>query len=154
MQQAAIDATRPGSRFNEPHEAAVRTLTQGLFDLGILTHNQHGSVQDAVAARAYAPYYMHRTSHWMGMDVHDCGSYAEPGALRQADGALPSRVLRPGMVLTVEPGLYVRAGSAAPEKFWNTGIRIEDDALITAEGCELLTRGVPVAASEIEELMS
>ena len=88
------------------------------------------------------------------MDVHDCGSYAEPGAPRQADGALPSRVLRPGMVLTVEPGLYVRAGSAAPEKFWNTGIRIEDDALITAEGCELLTRGVPVAASEIEELMS
>ena len=154
MQQAAIDATRPGARFNEPHEAAVHTLTQGLFDLGILTHNQHGSVQDAVAARAYAPCYMHRTSHWMGMDVHDCGSYAEPGAPRQADGTLPSRVLRPGMVLTVEPGLYVRAGSAAPEKFWNTGIRIEDDALITAEGCELLTRSVPVAASEIEELMS
>ena len=78
MQQAAIDATRPGARFNEPHEAAVRTLTQGLFDLGILTHNQHGSVQDAVAARAYAPYYMHCASHWMGMDVHDCGSYGYP----------------------------------------------------------------------------
>ena len=97
-------------------------------------------MQDAVAARAYAPYYMHRTSHWMGMDVHDCGSYAEPGAPRQADGALPSRVLRPGMVLTVEPGLYVRAGSAAPEKFWNTGIRIEDDALITAEVLVLWVR--------------
>ena len=152
-QQAAIAATRPGARFNDPHEAALQALTQGLFDLGVLTHEQHGNMQDVLADRAYAPYYMHRTGHWMGMDVHDCGSYAEPGEPRGESGSPPSRILRPGMVLTIEPGLYVRSGSAAPEKFWNTGIRIEDDALITESGCELLTRDVPVVADDIEALM-
>ena len=95
---------------------------------------------------------MHRTGHWLGMDVHDCGSYSEPGQA-SAEGPPPSRILRTGMTLTLEPGLYVRPGPGVPERFWNTGIRIEDDALITADGCELLTRQAPVAADEIEALM-
>ncbi|MDO5087343.1 MAG: aminopeptidase P N-terminal domain-containing protein [Comamonadaceae bacterium] len=163
-QQAAIDATRAGARFTDPHEATVRVLTQGLLDLGLLDKNRHGGVDDAIASRAYFRYYMHRTGHWLGMDVHDCGSYVEPSELGQSSerrdplsGEVihnrPSRILRPGMVLTIEPGLYVRPGDDVPREFWNTGIRIEDDAVVTATGCELLTRGVPVAASEIEALM-
>jgi Xaa-Pro aminopeptidase len=106
---------------------------------------------------------MHRTGHWMGMDVHDCGDYTEPGSAPQDSGEKdaqgqpllkkPSRILQPGMVLTVEPGLYVRPAKGVPKKFWDIGIRIEDDALVTTQGCELLTRGVPVRADEIEALM-
>jgi Xaa-Pro aminopeptidase len=104
---------------------------------------------------------MHRTGHWMGMDVHDCGDYTEPGskprpekdALGQTVMKKPARILRPGMVLTIEPGIYVRPAKGVPRQFWNIGIRIEDDALVTATGCELLTRGVPVRADEIEALM-
>ena len=150
--QAAAAACRPGARFDAPHEAAVQTLTEGLFELGLLRADEHGSVANAIARRAYLPYYMHRTGHWLGMDVHDCGSYSEPGQA-SAEGPPPSRILRPGMTLTLEPGLYVRPGPGVPERFWNTGIRIEDDALITADGCELLTRQAPVAADEIEALM-
>ena len=168
-QQAAVAATRPGARFNAPHEAAVRVLTQGLIDLGLIDRNQHGALDEAIAHRAYQPYYMHRTSHWLGMDVHDCGSYVEPTEASQASerrdpltGELalerPSRILRPGMVLTLEPGLYVRPGDKAPERFWNTGIRIEDDALVTDDprfdGCELLTRAAPVEPDAIEALMA
>ncbi|MGD9549620.1 MAG: M24 family metallopeptidase, partial [Burkholderiaceae bacterium] len=109
-------------------------------------------------------FYMHRTSHWLGMDVHDCGSYVEPGEVGQtsvrqdplsgeAITERPSRILRPGMVLTIEPGLYVRPAPGVPEAFHHIGIRIEDDALVTAQGCELLTREVPVAPEEIEALM-
>ena len=167
-QQAAIDATRPGARFTDPHEATVRVLTAGLFDLGLLNKDRHGMVEDAIASRAYFSYYMHRTGHWLGMDVHDCGSYVEPGEVGQVSerrdplsGELikdrPSRVLRPGMVLTIEPGLYVRPSEQAPEAFWNLGIRIEDDAIVTADprfdGCELITRDVPVAPDAIEALM-
>jgi Xaa-Pro aminopeptidase len=104
---------------------------------------------------------MHRTGHWMGMDVHDCGDYTEPrskatlqtDALGQQVMRKPSRILRPGMVLTIEPGIYVRPAKGVPKEFWNIGIRIEDDALVTAKGCELLTRGVPVDADAIEALM-
>jgi Xaa-Pro aminopeptidase len=104
---------------------------------------------------------MHRTGHWMGMDVHDCGDYTEPGskpraekdALGQTVMKKPARILRPGMVLTIEPGIYVRPAKGVPKQFWNIGIRIEDAALVTATGCELLTRGVPVRADEIEALM-
>ncbi|ART53242.1 Xaa-Pro aminopeptidase [Acidovorax carolinensis] len=163
-QDAAVAATRAGARFTDPHDATVAVLAQGLLDLGLLDKNKVGSVQDVIDQRAYFQFYMHRTGHWLGMDVHDCGSYVEPGELGQVSqrkdplsGELitnrPSRVLRPGMVLTIEPGLYVRPAAGVPEAFHNIGIRIEDDAIVTESGCELITRGVPVKADEIEALM-
>jgi Xaa-Pro aminopeptidase len=107
---------------------------------------------------------MHRTGHWLGMDVHDCGGYLEPGEMDQTStrtDALtgetiinrPARILRPGMVLTIEPGIYVRPGPDVPEVFHHIGIRIEDDAIVTETGCELITRHVPVDADAIEALM-
>ena len=160
-QEAAIAVTRPGQRFNDPHDAALRVLVQGMLDTGLLAKAKHGTVDDVLASGAYRQFYMHRTSHWMGMDVHDCGDYLEPGAPLQLETDAqgqpvmrrPSRLLRPSMVITLEPGIYVRPAKGVPKKFWNIGIRIEDDALITAKGCELLTRGVPVDADEIEALM-
>ena len=152
-QQAAIAATRAGNRFTDPHEATVAVLAQGLLDLGLLNAHQHGSAQDIIANKAYAPFYMHRTSHWLGMDVHDCGSYTEPGAAPHPDGSRPSRILSPGMCLTIEPGLYIRPANGVPEHFHHIGIRIEDDAVVTATGCELLTRDVPVEVDAIEALM-
>jgi Xaa-Pro aminopeptidase len=163
-QEAAVAATKAGARFNAPHDATVAVLAQGLLDLGLLDKNQHGSAQDVIERRAYFRFYMHRTGHWLGMDVHDCGSYVEPGeigAVQERKDPLsgetikdrPSRILRPGMVLTIEPGLYVRAAADLPEAFHGLGIRIEDDAVVHAHGCELITRGVPVQADEIEALM-
>ncbi|MCO5104735.1 MAG: aminopeptidase P N-terminal domain-containing protein [Burkholderiaceae bacterium] len=163
-QEAAIAATRPGARFTDPHDAAVLVLAQGLLDLGLLDKAQHASAQDVVATRAYFPFYMHRTGHWIGMDVHDCGSYVEPAEQSQTSERRdplsgerivdrPSRILRAGMALTIEPGLYIRPAPGVPEAFHGLGIRIEDDAVVTQDGCELLTRGVPVGAGEIEALM-
>ncbi|MCM2492078.1 aminopeptidase P N-terminal domain-containing protein [Burkholderia glumae] len=152
-QAAAAAATRPGAAFEAPHEAAVRVLAQGLLDTGIVPKSRFASVDDVVAERAYARFYMHRTGHWLGMDVHDCGDYRERGAARDAQGALPWRTLREGMALTIEPGLYVRAADDVPARFHDIGIRIEDDAFVTAAGCELITRDVPVDADEIEALM-
>ncbi|MBS0428522.1 MAG: aminopeptidase P N-terminal domain-containing protein [Proteobacteria bacterium] len=163
-QDAAVAATRAGQRFNDPHEATVKVLAQGLLDLGLLDANKVGSVQDVIDNRSYFPFYMHRTGHWLGMDVHDCGSYVEPTQVGEVSerkdplsGELiknrPSRILQPGMVLTIEPGLYVRPAEGVPEQFHNIGIRIEDDAIVTENGCELITRGVPVHADEIEALM-
>ncbi|MGE4241589.1 aminopeptidase P N-terminal domain-containing protein [Ramlibacter sp.] len=163
-QEASVAATKPGARFDDPHDAAVRVLVQGMLDTGLLDRDKVGTVDDAIESRAYFPFYMHRTSHWLGMDVHDCGSYLEPAQLNDVterkdplSGEIvkrrPSRVLRPGMVLTLEPGLYVRPGPGVPERFHHIGIRIEDDALVTEAGCELMSRGVPVAADEIEALM-
>ena len=163
-QRAAVAATRPGARFTDPHEATVEVLTQGMLDLGLLDKHQHGTLEDAIANRHYFAHYMHRTGHWLGMDVHDCGSYVEPSEIGQVSertdplsGELikdrPSRILRPGMVLTIEPGLYVRPSDKIPKEFWNIGIRIEDDAVVTETGCELITRDVPVKADEIEALM-
>ena len=163
-QDAAVAATRPGARFVDPHNATVAVLAQGLLDLGLLDKHKVGSAQDVIANRSYFPFYMHRTGHWLGMDVHDCGSYVEPSEVGQVSERKdplsgetikdrPSRILRPGMVLTIEPGLYVRPTEGVPEHFWNIGIRIEDDAVVTASGCELITRDVPVAADEIETLM-
>ncbi|MGQ2924292.1 MAG: aminopeptidase P N-terminal domain-containing protein [Hydrogenophaga sp.] len=163
-QIAAVNATKAGARFVDPHEATVAVLAQGLLDVGLLDRNKVGSAQDVIANRAYFPFYMHRTGHWLGMDVHDCGSYVEPselGTVSERKDPLsgetikdrPSRVLQPGMVLTIEPGLYVRPAEGVPEKFWNIGIRIEDDAIVTATGCELISRDVPVNADEIEALM-
>ena len=160
-QQAAIKVTKPGKRFTDPHDAATRVLVQGMLDTGLLNPAKHGSVDDVLASGAYRQFYMHRTGHWMGMDVHDCGDYTEPNsqpreekdALGQTVMRKPSRILKAGMVLTIEPGIYVRPAKGVPKAFWNIGIRIEDDALVTAKGCELLTRGVPVKADEIEALM-
>ncbi|HEY3046972.1 MAG TPA: aminopeptidase P N-terminal domain-containing protein [Polaromonas sp.] len=160
-QEAAVAATKPGKRFVDPHDAATRVLAQGMLDTGLLPKAKHGKVDDVLESGAYRQFYMHRTGHWMGMDVHDCGDYTEPSAKpREEKDALgetvmrkPSRLLKPGMVLTIEPGIYVRPAKGVPKEFWNIGIRIEDDALVTAKGCELMTRGVPVKADEIEALM-
>jgi Xaa-Pro aminopeptidase len=152
-QQAAIDATRAGVSFEAPHDAAVRVLAHGLLDTGIVDRSKFGSVEDVIAERAYSRFYMHRTGHWIGMDVHDCGDYRERTALPDATGALPWRTLRPSMALTIEPGLYVRAAPDVPEQYWNIGIRIEDDAIVTEDGCVLITRDVPVEADAIETLM-
>ncbi len=163
-QDAAVAATRAGARFTDPHEATVRVLAQGLLDLGLLDRHKVGTVDDVIASRAYFRYYMHRTGHWLGMDVHDCGSYVEPSELGQTSERKdplsgetikdrPSRILRPGMCLTIEPGLYVRPAEDVPREYWNIGIRIEDDAFVTADGCELITRDVPVNPDEIEALM-
>lgn len=148
-QIAAVDATRPGARFADPHNAALAVLAQGMLDVGLLDANTAGTVDDVMEHRRYTPFYMHRTSHWLGMDVHDCGAYTELGA----SGERLSRTLQAGMVLTLEPGLYVRPADNVPEAFWNIGIRIEDDAVVTAAGCELISRGVPVEADAIEALM-
>ncbi|MGH8806030.1 MAG: aminopeptidase P N-terminal domain-containing protein, partial [Polaromonas sp.] len=160
-QEAAVKVTRPGKRFIDPHEAATRVLVEGMLETGLLAKAKHGKVDDVLESGAYRQFYMHRTGHWMGMDVHDCGDYTEPnGKPREEKDALgqsvmrkPSRILQPGMVLTIEPGIYVRPAKNVPKEFWNIGIRIEDDALVTAKGCELMTRGVPVDADEIEALM-
>jgi len=163
-QDAAVAATKPGARFVDPHEATVRVLAQGMLDLGLLDKNTVGLLDDVIAQRHYFRHYMHRTGHWLGLDVHDCGSYVEPsevGRVSERKDPLsgetikdrPSRILRSGMVLTIEPGLYVSPAADVPEHFWNTGIRIEDDALVTDSGCELISRGVPVKADEIEALM-
>jgi Xaa-Pro aminopeptidase len=163
-QEAAVAATKAGARFTDPHEATVRVLAQGMLDLGLLDKHKVGTVQDVIEKRAYFQFYMHRTGHWLGMDVHDCGSYVEPSEVGQVSERKdplsgetitnrPSRILRPGMVLTIEPGLYVRPAEGVPEAFHHIGIRIEDDAIVTDTGCELITRGVPVAADEIEALM-
>ena len=160
-QVAAIKVTKPGKRFTDPHDAATRVLAQGMLDVGLLDKKKHGNLGDVLQSSAYRQFYMHRTGHWMGMDVHDCGDYTEPGSKPRPErdplGEMvmkkPPRILRAGMVLTIEPGLYVRPAKGVPKEFWNIGIRIEDDALVTGKGCELMTRGVPVAADEIEALM-
>jgi len=163
-QEAAIAATQAGARFTDPHDAAVKVLAQGMLDVGLLNSNKVGSLEDVIEKRAYFQFYMHRTGHWIGMDVHDCGSYTEPSEIGQIStrkdaltGELikdrPARILRAGMALTIEPGIYVRPGEGVPEQFHGIGIRIEDDALVTGTGCELLTRDVPVRVDEIEALM-
>jgi len=145
-QQAAVQATAPGRSWNDAHEAAVRVLAQGMLDEGLLD----GSLDGVLESAAYTRFYMHRTGHWLGLDVHDVGDYRESAP---SETERPWRSLTAGMVLTIEPGIYVREAEDIPEAFWNIGIRIEDDALVTMEGCELLTRGVPVDAKEIEALM-
>ena len=163
-QVAAVAATQAGARFTDPHDAAVKVLAQGMLDVGLLDKNKVGTLSDVIEKRAYFPFYMHRTGHWIGMDVHDCGDYTEPSELGQVSirqDALtgdtikdrPARVLRAGMALTLEPGIYVRPAPGVPEQFHNIGIRIEDDAIVTDTGCELITRDVPVAVADIEALM-
>lgn len=149
-QYAAIAATRAGARFTDGHDAALRVLTQGMLDTGLLDKNKVGSVDDVIAGGQYRQFYMHRTGHWLGMDVHDVGDYRDPAP---AGEDKPWRTLAPGMVLTIEPGIYVRPAPGIPEQYWNIGIRIEDDALVTAEGCEILTHKTPKTITEIETVM-
>lgn len=140
-QAAAVAAIRPGAHWNAPHEAAVKILAQGLVDLKLIA----GTLDEALETGAYRRFYMHRTGHWLGLDVHDAGEYKVAGEWR---------TLAPGMMLTVEPGCYIRPAEDVPEAFWNIGVRIEDDALVTPEGCELITRDTPKAIAEIEALMA
>ncbi|MEJ2310088.1 MAG: Xaa-Pro aminopeptidase [Gammaproteobacteria bacterium] len=141
-QHAAIAAVRPGNSWNAPHQAAVRTLTRGLVKLGLLK----GKPAQLIKKGAYGKFYMHKTGHWIGMDVHDVGDYKVDGEWR---------MLEPGMVLTVEPGLYIPRGMRGVARKWQgIGIRIEDDVLVTKEGHEVLTSGVPKEIDEIEALMA
>jgi Xaa-Pro aminopeptidase len=141
-QLAAISKVRPGNHWNEPHDAAVRAITQGLVRIGLL----RGSVSQLIRSGAYKRYFMHRTGHWLGMDVHDVGDYKVGEEWR---------VFEPGMVLTVEPGVYVAAGSrGVSRRFWNVGVRIEDDVVVTRTGCEVLTDAVPKRPEAIEALMA
>ena len=150
-QEAAIAATKPGNTFMQPHDAALKVLTQGLLDEKLINLSEVGSLENAIETGAYRRFYMHRTSHWLGMDVHDVGSYREP--ITTPAEEKPWRILKSGMVITIEPGLYVRPADDVNEAFWNIGIRIEDDAVINDAGCELISRGVPAKADEIEALM-
>ena len=147
-QQAALDMVRPGLPHSAIHEAAVQVLAQGMLDLQLLDRQKSGSVQDVIADKSYLPFYMHGTSHWLGMDVHDVGAYRDTSAPGK-----PWRPLEAGMVLTVEPGIYVRPGAGVPEQFWHTGIRIEDDVLVTPQGHEVFSTA-PKSVAEIEQLMS
>jgi Xaa-Pro aminopeptidase len=151
-QAAAIAAVKPGARFIDPHNAALAVLVQGMFDTGLLDKSKYASVDDAIAGNDYRRFYMHRTSHWLGLDVHDVGDYYET-AEKPADGGKAWRVLQPGMVLTIEPGIYVRPADDVPGQYWNIGIRIEDDVLVTADGCEVLSAAAPKTVAEIEAVM-
>lgn len=139
-QAAAIEAVRPGASFIEPHEAALKVLAQGMLDLKLLS----GSLDAVIESESYKRYFMHRTSHWLGKDVHDAGEYKE------GERWTP---LAPGMVLTIEPGCYIRQADDVPQAFWNIGVRIEDDAVVTAGGCEIITAAAPKKIADIEALM-
>ena len=139
-QAAAMDKVRPGNAWNEPHDAAVRVLAQGMLDLGLLK----GTLPEILEKESYKRFYMHRTGHWLGLDVHDSGDYKRQGAWR---------ALAPGMTLTVEPGLYIRAASDVPQRLHGIGVRIEDDVLVTDKGCEVLTAEAPKSVEAIEALM-
>jgi len=139
-QAAAIAATRAGASWNAPHEAAVRVLVDGFIRLGLC----QGTIDQVIESEDYRRFYMHRTGHWLGLDVHDAGEYKINGNWRP---------LEPGMMLTVEPGCYIRPAENVPERFWNIGIRIEDDVLVTAGGCEVITTGTPKSIVDVEALI-
>ncbi|HTE15181.1 MAG TPA: aminopeptidase P N-terminal domain-containing protein [Burkholderiales bacterium] len=140
-QAAAITEVKAGNTWNAPHDAAVKVLAQGFIDLKLLT----GTLTEALEKETYRQFYMHRTGHWLGLDVHDAGDYKRDGVWR---------ALQPGMVLTVEPGCYIRPGEGVPAEFANIGVRIEDDVVVTAAGCEVLTVAAPKTITDIEALMA
>ena len=140
-QAAAIAQVKPGNDWEAPHDAAVRVLARGMIDLGLCK----GTTDSVIESGDYRRFYMHRTGHWLGMDVHDAGDYKRNGAWLK---------LQPGMVLTVEPGCYVRPGDNVPEQFWNIGVRIEDDALVTEFGSEIISSAAPKTIEQIESLMN
>ena len=140
-QLAAIEQAKPGNSWNDPHEAAVNVIVKGLIDLGLL----NGRLATVLKKERYRKFYMHKTGHWLGMDVHDVGDYRVDGEWR---------MLEPGMVLTIEPGIYVQGNDkSVEERWWNIGIRTEDDVLITKEGAEVLTEGVPKSVDDIEAIV-
>ena len=139
-QAAAIAAIRPGADFQQVHDAALQVLVRGLVDMKLVI----GSVDGVIESESYKRFFMHRTSHWLGLDVHDVGSY-KSGEQWQ--------ILQPGMMLTVEPGCYIRAADDIPAAFHDIGVRIEDDALVTADGCEILSQAAPKTIAAIEALM-
>ncbi len=140
--QAAVRKVKPGNHWNDPHNAAVRVITKGLVELKLLK----GSVPKLIKEQAYRKFYMHRTGHWLGLDVHDVGDYKVGDQWR---------LLEPGMVMTIEPGIYIPARTrGVHRKWWDIGIRIEDDVLVTRQGCEILTDSLPRKADEIEALMA
>jgi len=141
-QYAALDQVRPGNPWIAPHDTTVRVLTEGLVELGIL----NGDVDDLIEKEAFKPFFMHKTGHWLGMDVHDVGDYKVGGEWR---------VLEPGMVLTIEPGLYISPHNTDVEERWRgIGVRIEDDVAVTRDGHDVLTKDVPKEPAEIEALMN
>lgn len=141
-QLAAIAEAKPGSNLDKVHNVALEIITKGLVDLGLLK----GSVNELIASKAYMPFYMHRTGHWLGLDTHDVGRY-KMGDMWCA--------FEPGMAHTVEPGIYIAANTPGVDpKWWNIGVRIEDDVVITKDGCEVLSKGVPKSIAEIEGLMA
>ena len=141
-QNAAIDAVAPGIPWDEPHNVSVKVITQGLVKLGLLK----GRVSQLIKAEAYRDFYMHRVGHWIGMDVHDVGDYKIDGHWR---------LLEPGMVTTIEPGIYISPENKKVEKRWRgIGVRIEDDVLVTKQGNKILSKGIPKTVEEIESFMS
>lgn len=142
VQKACIDAVKPGVLWDRIHELSVELLTEGLVELGLLK----GEPAELIESGAYKAFYMHRIGHWLGMDVHDVGNYKVDGDWRP---------LEPGMVMTVEPGIYISPQNEQVEARWRgIGVRIEDDVLVTVDGCENLTDGVPKEVAEIEALMA
>jgi Xaa-Pro aminopeptidase len=139
-QRAAMAKVRSGNLWNEPHDAALRVLAQGMLDLKLLS----GSLDEVLEKETYKRFYMHRTGHWLGLDVHDAGEYKRQGNWRR---------LAPGMALTVEPGLYIRAADDVPERLRDIGVRIEDDVVVTAGECEVITAEAPKLVDDIEALM-
>ena len=139
-QAAAISEVKAGNHWERPHEAAVGVLARGFIDLGLC----QGTVDAVIESGDYRRFYMHRTGHWLGLDVHDCGDYKRDGVWR---------ALQPGMVLTVEPGCYIRPGEGVPQTLWNIGVRIEDDVVVTHDGCEVITGEAPKTVADIEDLM-
>ena len=139
-QAAAIAAVKPDNTWDDPHQAALKELVQGFIDFGLC----QGSVDAVIESEDYKRFYMHRTGHWLGLDVHDAGDYKLKGSWRS---------LKPGMTLTVEPGCYIRPGDNVPPHLWNIGIRIEDDVVVTETAHEILTVAAPKSIDEIEELM-
>jgi Xaa-Pro aminopeptidase len=139
-QAAAIGAAKSGSSWLAPHNAALRVLAQGFIELKLCT----GSVEEVLGTESYKKFFMHRTGHWLGMDVHDVGNYRIGNDWR---------ALAPGMVLTVEPGCYIRPADDVPKELWNIGVRIEDDVAITEDGNEVLSAAAPKTVADIEELM-
>lgn len=139
---AATAAVKPGNHWNQPHQAAVRVLVEGLVKLGLL----NGDVEELIENESYRQFYMHKTGHWLGMDVHDVGEYRIDGQWR---------ILEEGMVLTIEPGLYIAPDDESVDAKWRgIGIRIEDDVVVTKKGCTVLTTGVVKEIAEIEALMA
>jgi Xaa-Pro aminopeptidase len=146
-QAAAIAAAKPGKAWIAPHDAALQVLAQGFIDLKLC----NGSVEEVLNNESYKKFYMHRTGHWLGMDVHDVGEYKASDSDNKNESNW--RHLQPGMVLTVEPGCYIRPADDVPQALWHIGIRIEDDVVITETGNEVLTAAAPKSVADIEELM-